>query len=110
MTQISTPPIPDGAAARQYLTDALRLDLIGPRPTDGALQDERLPQAPSRWYLTGFLVPANAPPEQRAQDTDEEFDEPAEPPHGGDDSGTPDRGSSKRNFPAILHRVEHPCR
>ena len=90
--------MPDSAAARRYLTDALRLDLIGPRTHDTELQRERLPQAPSRWYLAGFLVPSNAPEEQRAQDSEEEFDEPNEPFHGSDDSGMPDRGSGKRNF------------
>ena len=90
--------MPDSAAARHYLTDALRLDLIGPRTQDTALQYERLPQAPSRWYLTGFLVPTNAPDEQRAHDNEEEFDEPTEPFHGSDDSSTPDRSSGKRNF------------
>ena len=98
MTQTSVPPIQDSAAVRHYLTDALRLDLIGPRTQDTALQHERLPQAPSRWYLTGFLVPTNAPDEQRAQDNDEELDEPTEPFHGSDDSSTPDRGSGRRNF------------
>ena len=74
------------------------IDLIGPRPGDDALQHERLPQAPSRWYLTGFLVPSNAPDEQRGQESEEELDEPAEPLHGSDDSSTPDRGSGKRAF------------
>ena len=95
---MATPSISDSAAARLYLTDALRLDLVGPRIQDAALQRERLPQAPSRWYLTGFLAPANAPDEQRAQDSEEELDEPAEPIHGSDDSSSPDRGSGKRNF------------
>ena len=98
MPNLSDVPPPDSVAVRQYLVDALRLDLIGPRPQDQALQNERLPQAPSRWYLTGFLVPTNAPDEQRAQDPEEEFDEPTEPIHGSDDSTTPDRGSGKRNF------------
>ena len=100
MTQTLTPSMPDSAAVRRYLTDALRIDLIGPRPgpEDATLQHERLEQGPSRWYLTGFLVPSNAPAEQRAQDAEEEFDAPAEPYHGGDDSNIPDRGSSKRNF------------
>ena len=98
MNQTSNSSIPDSAAARRYLANALRIDLIGPRPEAAALQDERLPQAPSRWYMTGFLVPTNAPLEQRAQDTEEEIDDPAEPIHGSDDSGTPDRGSGKRNF------------
>ena len=98
MTQDSTLSMPDSISVRSYLTNALRLDLIGPRPRDAELQNERLPQAPSRWYLTGFLVPTNAPDEQRAQDNEEEFDEPVEPSHGSDDSSTPDRGSGKQNF------------
>ena len=69
-----------------------------PRPGDAALQHERLPQAPSRWYLTGFLAPGDAPEEQLAQDSEEALDEPAEPLHGSDDAGTPDRGSHKRIF------------
>ena len=98
MTANQTTPPSDSAAVRQYLTDALRIDLIGPRPGDDTLQYERLPQAPSRWYMSGFLVPANAPAEQRAQDSDEQFDEPSEPFHGSDDASTPDRGSGKRVF------------
>ncbi len=64
---------------RRYLCDALRIDLVGPRPGDAALQHERLPQAPSRWYLMGFLAPGDASKEQLAQDSEEAFDEPAEP-------------------------------
>ena len=88
----------NSAEVRDYLVEALRLDLIGPRPDDYALQRERLPQAPSRWYLTGFLAPTGAPDEQRAQDADEELDHPAEPDQGGDDASTPERGSGKRVF------------
>ena len=98
MTQDSTLSMSDSISVRSYLTDALRLDLIGPRSQDAELQNERLPQAPSRWYLTGFLVPTNAPDEQRAQDNEEEFDEAVEPFHGSDDSSTPDGGSGKQNF------------
>ena len=86
----------DSAAVRDCLVDALRMDLIGPRPADDALQHERLPSAPSRWYLTGFLAPTGAPEEQRAQDAEEEPDEPSEPAEGGDDAGPPERGSGKR--------------
>ena len=98
MTATQKSPAPDNNAVRHDLVDTIRIDLIGPRPGDQALQHERLPQAPSRWYLTGFLVPADAPPEQRGEDSEEELDEPAEPAHGSDDSSTPDRGSGKRNF------------
>ena len=89
-----TTSLADSLAARGYLSEALRLDLIGPEDESC----ERLPYAPSRWYLTGFLVPAGAPSGQRGQDEGEELDDPAEPFHGGDDAGTPDRGSGKRIF------------
>ena len=98
MTHLSATPPTDSVSVRRYLCDALRIDLVGPRPEDAALQHERLPQAPSRWYLTGFLAPGDAPEEQLAQDDEEALDEPAEPLHGGDDAGTPDRGSHKRLF------------
>ncbi|MDE2998166.1 MAG: helicase-related protein [Gemmatimonadota bacterium] len=98
MTPDTTLPMADSISVRDYLTNALRLDLIGPRPQDAELQNERLPQAPSRWYLTGFLVPTNAPDVQRAQDNEEELDEAVDQVHGSDDSSTPDRGSGKQNF------------
>ena len=88
----------DSYAVRDNLVETLRIDLIGPRPSDQALQRERLKHAPSRWYVTGFLVPTDAPLEQRGQDSEEEFDEPTESFHGSDDSNTPDRGSGKRNY------------
>jgi hypothetical protein len=59
-------------AVRESLVDALRLDLVGPGPrchaADRALgsADEVLPTRPSAWYLTGFLVPADADPAQKA--------------------------------------------
>ena len=91
-------PPANSAAVRDYLVAALRLDLIGPRPDDHQLQRERLPRAPSSWYLTGFLVPTDAPSRQKAQDAEEELDEPSEPTHGGDDASAPERGSGKRVF------------
>jgi hypothetical protein len=53
---------------RSQLVEALRLDLVGPENgTD--LEAEVLTQAPSRWYLTGFLVPLEADPAQRTDET-----------------------------------------
>jgi len=50
----------------------LRRDLIGPTSTaDADLSRELLTDSPSRWYLTGFLVPDTDAPEA----TDEDFDE-----------------------------------
>ena len=98
MTVLSTPNVNDSASVRDHLVEALRLDLIGPRPGDPALQRERLAHAPSRWYLTGFLAPTGAPNAQRAQDAEEELDEPSEPTQGGDDANAPEPGSGKRVF------------
>ena len=94
----SAPTFENSASVRDYLIRALRLDLIGPDPEDHAYQHEGLQFAPSKWYMTGFLVPAGAPLEQRAQDTEEEQDEPSEPSHGADDAAAPERGSGKRVF------------
>lgn len=62
---------------REALVRAIRLDLVGPGPGD-ELVTERLPawERPSKWYLTGFLIPAATPLEQRAdEDEDEELEE-----------------------------------
>ena len=45
------------AQIRQQLVAALRSDLIGPGWDDHARRHEHLPQPPSVWYTTGFLVP-----------------------------------------------------
>jgi hypothetical protein len=46
------------------LLDALKVDLIGPSGALGG-QLKTLSHAPSRWYLTGFLVPTDADEDQR---------------------------------------------
>ena len=56
---------------RSSLIDALRLDLIGPMGSLGT-PNETLPQAPSRWYLTGFLLPTEADESQRVDPTSDE--------------------------------------
>ena len=82
---------------RQELVEALELDLVG--PGEGSpLENEILPQSPSRWYLTGFLVPLEAPPEQKFDPTsDEEVDE-ARRPGGGDDGGPPENVAARRAY------------
>jgi hypothetical protein len=42
------------------LTQALRLDLVGPERDEPQI-DEVLSVPPSRWYLTGFPAPWSAP-------------------------------------------------
>lgn len=63
------------ADVRNTLVDALWLDLVGPNGELGTA-DEVLPQAPSRWYLTGFLVPVDSDESQKADaDGDDELEE-----------------------------------
>jgi hypothetical protein len=61
---------------RDRIQRALERDLVGPGHGHPHA-DEMLPgrQRPSNWYLTGFLVPVNATPEESAdEDSDEEID------------------------------------
>jgi hypothetical protein len=81
---------------RAGLVDALRLDLIGPAP-GGAHEREVLAQPPSRYYLTGFLVPYEAPAEQRADDTAQERLD-LDLPGPGDDDQAPEPASARRAF------------
>ena len=72
------------ADVRARLTHALRLDLIGPEP--GELQEaELLRLPPSRWYLTGFLVPWNAPSAQKSDEDEQGELELAAAGAGADD-------------------------
>lgn len=81
---------------RGHLVEALRLDLVGP-DNDHAFAGERLSESPTRWYLAGFLVPRNAPEEQRAApDADDEIDSGAQGP--GDDDSPPDRAAAGRSY------------
>jgi hypothetical protein len=76
--------------SRAKLLDALELDLVGPWPGH-AFQDELLPENPTRWYLTGYLVPESAPVEHRSDaEAKEEIDAAGEG-GGMDDTGTPDK-------------------
>ncbi|WP_437202052.1 DISARM system helicase DrmA [Planctomicrobium sp. SH664] len=82
---------------RGKLVDALQLDLVGPSQNMGDPK-EVLPQSPSRWYLTGFLVPTDAAEEQRTDPTSmDELDQAAEPA-GLDDDETPERAAARRSF------------
>jgi len=82
---------------RSQLVDALRLDLVGPMGSLGT-PNESLPQAPSRWYLTGFLVPTEAKETQRTDPTsDDELDQGAEPA-GLDDDKAPEPAAARRSY------------
>ena len=85
---------------RARLAQALNLDLIGPR-AQHELAEERLPGwvRPSNWYLTGFLVPSGARPEQQGVDADEDEDLDETPASGGlAEESSEERKAAKRGF------------
>ena len=85
------------AQVRSKLVEALKLDLVGPEKDLGDLA-EVLPQSPSRWYLTGFLAPLDAPAEQRSDaDADDDLDSAGE--SGLDDDVVPETtAASKQKY------------
>ncbi|MGH7556094.1 MAG: DISARM system helicase DrmA, partial [Longimicrobiales bacterium] len=82
---------------RDTLVDALRLDLIGPSPGH-ALEAEVLEQHPSRWYLTGFLVPTGASLEQRSEEAGTEQAELFDAGGGTDDAETAEPPAARRVY------------
>ena len=53
--------IPASANVRECIVNVFRRDLVGPDLHDADLATERLSENPSRWYLLGFLAPAEDP-------------------------------------------------
>ncbi len=97
----------DAAAVQSRILDALRLDLVGPRPGEpghDAYTEEILPVSPSKWYLTGFLVPFEAPLEQRSDDDgDDGAPDQATRPVEGDDDNAPEAASARKAlFPSSM--------
>ena len=83
---------------RAQLVNALRLDLVGPE-NDSELATKVLPQAPSRWYLTGFLVPLEAGEAQRQDETaEEELDLLGGDSEATDDATTPEPPAARRAY------------
>jgi hypothetical protein len=96
---------------RAGLIDVFRRDLVGPGLQDGDIAKERLKENPSRWYLTGFLAPAEDPlaldgaqPEEDDPSAQEEMEtdieDPAEEGAGGaaGDDAAPETPNAKRRF------------
>ncbi len=91
----------DSAAVREELVRTLALDLIGPEP-GSPLEREALNQPPSRWYLSGFLIPHEAPHDQRADETGQETIDSGTG-GGADDTEAPDPPSARKaHFPSSL--------
>ena len=85
------------ADVRDRLTRALRLDLVGPEPDESQIT-EILDRAPSRWYLTGFLVPTNAPASQKSEETDPDDLDHGVGPGGDEDESTPEPQAAPRGY------------
>jgi hypothetical protein len=80
---------------RKQLVRTLGLDLIGP-DRDSVLLSEVLPEAPSRWYLTGFLVPIDADEAQKSDEAAAEGVDEVSDPGGTDDAATPEPAAARR--------------
>lgn len=92
------------ADVRSRLTHALRLDLVGPSPDDVQVK-ETLPVPPSRWYLTGFLVPWSAPVRQKTDEEDTQGELGITDPASGDDDdeGTDSAPTARKgHFPSSI--------
>lgn len=87
---------------RGKLVEALELDLVGPDNTH-AFAHELLPDSPTRWYLTGFLIPVDAPENQRYDETStDELDAGGEDEGATDDAGPPDPAATKSYLPSSM--------
>src|SRR5258708_4450928 len=97
MAQETASTIMQSAEVRSKLVEALKLDLVGPSDNLGS-PAEVLPQAPSRWYLTGFLVPIGAERDQRTDEAaSEDLDQPGES-GGTDDNLPPERPAARQRY------------
>jgi hypothetical protein len=95
---------------RSSIVRTFRRDLVGPGPEDTDLASERLNENPSRWYLTGFLAPAedplaqDGPQAETDQSVQEEMEtgveDAADEGAGGaaGDDEPPETPASKRRF------------
>jgi len=91
------------AEIRSTLVDALQLDLVGPTPADPERAQEVLIQAPSKWYLTGFLAPFGAKPDDRSDPTADEISDEVGASDSSEDSQTPEAAAARKAlFPSSM--------
>lgn len=88
--------------ARERICAALALDLVGPTPEDRELAREVLPKAPSRWYLTGFLVPERARAAEELAEEEDLEDGAGEHPADDDDPPIERQAARVRLLPASI--------
>jgi len=94
--------MPSSVEIRADLVHALRLDLVGPE-VNSPLKDESLDTPPSRWYLTGFLVPTTAGESQKFDEQGDEEVGTEGGSVGADDGGGPDPTAAKNTpFPSSM--------
>ena len=87
---------------RERLVETLGLDLVGPG-IGSPHATEQLSQAPSRWYLTGFLVPIDAREEQKSDETANEGVDEMNEAGGTDDALAPEPPVARRAvFPSSM--------
>lgn len=91
------------AEVRSHLIRAMQLDLVGPTPDDVEYAEEILTQAPSKWYLTGFLVPFGAPVEVRSDETADDTLEQLSSSDTNEDANAPEASSARKaHFPSSI--------
>ena len=91
------------AEVRSILVDALQIDLVGPTHTDTEHAEEILTQAPSKWYLTGFLAPFGAKPDDRSDPTADETSNEVGAGDSSEDSQTPEAAAARKAlFPSSM--------
>ncbi|QTL04816.1 DISARM system helicase DrmA [Aquabacter sp. L1I39] len=95
---------------RAQIVNVFRRDLIGPGPQDADLATERLNENPARWYLAGFIAPAEDPLGLEGDDDDvdpsaqEEMELDVEEPDADGSNGAaadneePDAPVTRRRF------------
>ena len=89
------------ADIRAKLVETLELDLVGPGPGHPLEAEQfRENEPPSRWYLTGFLVPTDAPESQRHDpESVEGIDAVVGSEEGtGDDDVEPDKAPARKVY------------
>ncbi|GCL39969.1 helicase-like protein [Sphaerospermopsis reniformis] len=99
-------PVPknmESQDVRTYIQKALKLDLIGPTSQDLEYQTEILNQPPSKWYLTGFLVPFGAPVEMKYDPTADDTIEVITNKDIAEDAKTPETAAARKApFPSSI--------
>ena len=92
-------PVDNPLSVREYLVEALKLDLVGPS-ADHDLSAERLPGwvRPSNWYLTGFLIPSATPFQYRGDDDENDSLDEIPAVAGLAEESSEDRRAAKKGF------------